>query len=238
MNKHCSICGGEGYITLSNEEGHNRDYKRPCVCTLRYLYRKSLGSEIYNAAKLKGSPLEDKVDKNMFITANRPNVLPHLRHVLISQGTNFFHRVTNDSQFLDAWLNKDKEASKEAGSTSVVYTSLRDLVEDPELLIVFLGVVSYPNRALPGVLLEGVRIRMFEGKPTWLISSHKRPFREGHYCWSPESEEYFLENFDTFEIAPSKVEGSLYKSHIRSKPRTSDESAEKSLEEMTRDALK
>jgi hypothetical protein len=202
----CKICEGAGYLKL----GGNRDYKRPCVCTLRFLYRKSLGAEIYNARKLTSTPFTDLIDKNVFIRANRRDFLPHLRHALIEQGTQFFHRVTNDSMLLDAWLSKDKQSSKEDGSTTVTYTSLRDLVDDPQLVVLFLGVVSYPNRALPGVLLEALRIRYFEGKPTWVVASHSNFFIKGHLCWSQEGDDFLVENFLTRKIKPSAPTKSLY----------------------------
>lgn len=205
-SNNCNICQGSGYLAM----GETNEYKRPCVCTLRYLYRRALGDEIYNAAPLDDSPFAAKVDTSLFIKANRRDFLPHLRHALISQGTQFFHRVTNDSQMLSAWLSKDKETSKEEGSTKVTFTSLIDLVEDPQLLVVFLGVVSYKNRALPGVLLEGLRIRRFAGKPTWVVTSHKSPFVDGHFAWSPEGEEYLLENFEQHTIKPTRVDKSLY----------------------------
>jgi len=202
----CTICDGAGYLAM----GESNEYKRPCVCTLRYLYKRALGDEVYNAEPLDDSPFAALTDSSLFIKANRRDFLPHLRHALISRGTQFFHRVTNDSQMLSAWLSKDKETSKEEGSTKVTFTSLIDLVEDPQLLIVFLGVVSYKNRALPGVLLEGLRIRRFAGKPTWVVTSHKRPFVDGHFAWSPESEEYLLENFQQHTIKASRNDKTLY----------------------------
>lgn len=202
----CPICQGRQYLPM----GNNNEYRRPCVCTLRRIYEASLGREIYNARPLEESPYTNKVRNSLFIKANRRDILPHIRHALICQGTKFFHRITNDSALMDAWLAKDKESSKEEGSTSVTYTSLRDLVEDPKLLILFLGVMSYSNRALPGVLLEALRIREFAGKPTWVIASHQKPFVQGHLAYSPEGEEYLVENFELCTITPSKPGKSLY----------------------------
>jgi len=127
-----------------------------------------------------------------------------LRYALIDQGLNFFSRITNDSQMLDAWLSKERSRSQEEGTAEKAdFTSLRDLVEDPQLLIIFLGVVSYPNRALPGILLEAMRVRAYEGKPTWVVNPHALPFCKGHLCWSDEVEEYIIENFDQHKIKPS-----------------------------------
>jgi len=215
----CKVCSGTGYISM----GTTKDFKRPCVCTLRYLYRHSLGDEIYNAKPLKSSPFEDRTDQSLFIKANRRDFLPHLRHALICQGTNFFHRVTNDSQMLDAWLSKDKETSKDSGSTQVTFTSLRDLVEDPSLVVVFLGVTSYSNRALPGVLLESLRIRRFAGAPTWVVTAHNKPYVEGHFAWSPEASDYLTENFETLSIEATQPARSLYKGVAPIVKGTSDE---------------
>lgn len=203
----CTICGGEGYRSLDK---NNRDYKTPCACTLRYLYYKSLGSAMYHATKIDDSVLENHLGKDVFIKGNRRDVLPHLRITLIKQGTGFFHRVTNDSELIDAWLSKDKESSKNAGSTGITYTSLRDLVEDPTLLIIFLGVLSYSNRALPGVLLEALRIREHAGKPTWIIATHKTPFKPGHFAYSPETEEFFNTSCEVVDFPATQATRHIY----------------------------
>jgi hypothetical protein len=218
----CKICTGSGYLTLGTA-----DYRRPCVCTLRFIYRKALGEEIYNARKLKESPYSERVNTDLFITANRRDILPHIRHAMITQGTQFFFRVTNDSEMIDAWLSKDKESSKEEGTTEVTFTSLRDLVEDPQLLIIMLGVMSYQNKALPGVFLEALRIRQFRGKPTWVITPRTRPLVSGNLAWSPEVEEYLIENFKAIEIKSTQQTESLYRGIM---PTVEDENQESQKE--------
>lgn len=206
--KDCAICGGIGYIPVPNM----LDTKMRCKCTLQELYRNKLGSEVFGATTLKSSPFADLIDQNLFVTATRQDFLPHLRFSLIEQGLGFFSRITNDSQMLDAWLAKAKEQSQKDGDAGpgTDFTSLRDLVEDPKLVVFFLGIVSYSNRALPGILLESLRIRGFEGRPTWIINPHAQPFNKGHLCYSPEVEEYVVNNYKKRKIKPSVRTKSIY----------------------------
>lgn len=204
----CEICEGTGYIDVPDRV----DTRMRCKCTLKKLYRNKLGNEIFGAKALEASPFADVVDQNLFVVSTRRDFLPHLRYSLIEQGLSFFSRITNDSQMLDAWLAKPKEHSKQEGtdSTGTGFTSLRDLVEDPELMVLFLGIVSYGNKALPGVLLEALRIRSFKGLPTWIINPHSQPFNQGHYCYSPEVDSYISDNFHQEKIKPSVKTRSLY----------------------------
>lgn len=203
----CQICEGSGYINVP----HKIDTRMMCRCTLEALYRRKLGREIFDAAPLSSSEYTSLVDKNVFITSTRRDFLPHLRYAAIDQGLNYFLRVTNDSQMLDAWLSKERAHSQKEGTTQAVdFTSLRDLVEDPQLLVIFLGIVSYGNRALPGILLETIRIRIFEGRPTWIVNPHVHPFNAGHFCYSPDVEEQIALSFEKRRIEPSVQTTSLY----------------------------
>lgn len=203
----CPICDGKGYLPVPGKV----DTRMRCKCTLQVLYHNKLGSEVFNAKALDSSEYANLVSKNLFITSTRRDFLPHLRFALIEQGLGYFSRITNDSQMLDAWLSKGREHSQEAGTAGAKdFTSLRDLVEDPQLVVIFLGIVAYSNRALPGVLLEALRTRSFEGKPTWVVNPHAHPFNQGHYCYSPEVEEYLASNFTQKKIAPSVKTTSLH----------------------------
>lgn len=220
----CTICGGAGYLPVPEDP----DSRVRCRCTLRSLYRSKLGKEIFDAPDIADSPYKTCVEKNLFVTSTRRDFLPHVRYALIDQGLNFFSRVTNDSQMLDAWLSKERSHSQEEGTAETVdFTSLRDLVEDPDLLIIFLCVVSYPNRALPGVILEALRVRTFEGKPTWVVNPHAHPFTKGHLCWSPEVEEYIVENFQQKKIKPSIQTKSLHEGIVMRETETKDASGNK-----------
>ena len=220
MTDPCPFCEGTGFLPVPNDP----ESRAKCKCTLERLYRAKLGQEIFEAKNLKEkTEYTDLMDNNLFVVSTRRDFMPHLRYALIDKGLNYFARVTNDSQMLDAWLSKEKSRSRDGGTTEVDYfTSLRDLTQDPQLLIIFLCVVSYPNRALPGVLLEALRIRDFEGKPTWVINPHAHPFTEGHLCWSTEVEGYISENFKTRKIAPSIKTKSLYEGVVRRKTEVLD----------------
>lgn len=223
--ENCTICEGDGYLPHPDDP----ETRIRCACTLRALYHHKLGSEVFEAENLDGSPFSDKTGDNLFITSTRRDFLPHLRYSLIDQGLNFFSRITNDSQMLDAWLSKERTRTQEEGNAEEAdFTSLRDLVEDPTLLVVFLGVVSYRNRALPGVLLETLRIRSYEGKPTWVVNPHALPFAKGHLCWSNAVEDYLTDNFESHKIQPSTRTKHLSEGIVTSEDGEMSKEAEKS----------
>lgn len=202
MKKVCTICNGVGYIPVANDPLS----RQRCRCTVEALYIKKLGPEVFLAPALEQSPYDALTSRDVFITANRKDFMPHLRHALITKGLGFFSRITNDTQMLDAWLSKERQHTQETSAAGADFTSLRDLMEEPELVVLFLGIVSYPNKALPAVLLEALRIRQFAGKPTWVVNPHIHPFCSGgNYCWSPEGEEYIAGNFLRKTIKPSTV---------------------------------
>lgn len=198
--KNCPICNGAGYVPVPSDPTS----RKRCRCTTEDLYRAKLGRDIVDAPKIKNSPYAGLVKKDLFVVANRKDFLPHLRFALLRQGSNFFSRVTNDSAILDAWFSNKKERTREEhGEIEADFTSVVDLVESPSLLIIFLGVLSYPNKAMPGKLLEALRIRSFQNRPTWLVNPHSFPFSSGHLCWSPETNSYIEEHFKEMRIAPS-----------------------------------
>ena len=194
----CSICNGAKFTRAveRSEWGVDNLYMKPCVCALIERFQARVGTEIFQAQTLQTSPLREKMDKDLFIEANRLDMLPHLKHVLWYAGLDFFFRMVTDTEMLDAWLSKGKENSQEFHG----YSSLRDAVEDPALLIIFIGVMTYPNRALPGVFLEALKLRNHRGLPTWIVCGRDQTFAQGHLCWSPEGQVYIERGFERLRI--------------------------------------
>jgi hypothetical protein len=215
----CGICNGMGWVRIPDDP-----YGRAmCRCTLENLYRKKLGPEIFNAQTIKESDFLEKVNKNLFIRSGRKDFLPHLRFCLIKQGLNFPSRVTNDLQMLDAWLSRDREHTKANNPDSVTFTSLSDLVEEPKLVVIFLGVLSYPNKAMPGVLLEGIKIRHYADRPTWVVNPYHLFFEAGnHLCYSIETEEYLKDNFESVTLHPEKATAPLHDPRVVKQSGSSD----------------
>lgn len=194
----CSICNGVKFTreVQKNDWGVEILYMKPCVCALIERFHARVGNEIFHAMTLSSSPLRSKMTSDLFIEANRLDLLPHLKHVFWYAGMDYFFRMVTDSELMDAWLSKGKESSSDFQG----YSSLRDAVEDPSLLIIFIGVMTYPNRALPGVFLEALKLRNHKGLPTWIVSARDNTFTQGHLCWSAEGQVYIDRSFERIRI--------------------------------------
>lgn len=76
---------------------------------------------------------------------------------------------------------------------SLDYLTLADIAEPSALLIIRLGVKTSPNKEMPNVLIETLRIRDHEKKPTWVWDGGSGGpgtdtdiLMEGHRAWSPQ----------------------------------------------------
>jgi hypothetical protein len=75
----------------------------------------------------------------------------------------------------------------DAASVSSEKATLVDLVDPPELMILRLGVKSARNSAMGEVLLEALKHRAHEGKPTWVVDQPTRRFDPSHLAFSEEA---------------------------------------------------
>lgn len=202
----CKYCQGKKHTqeVVRNEWGVELLTFKPCICSIVERFHARVGSEIYNAPTLQDSPLRDLLKTNLFIEAERSDFLPHLKHALWYGGLDFFFRVLTDTEILDSWLSKTKDNSEVFQG----YTSLDDAVGDPTLLVLYIGVLAYPNRAMPGVVLQALKMREHKGLPTWIINSKHQSFSHGHLAWSVEGQAYIDQVFKkirlntTNDIAP------------------------------------
>lgn len=198
----CGLCGRQDAIPCKgvgttlvagvDARGNPMTYTQTCPSLLIKHFNKKIGPNIAKAPFAHDSPFASLLKTNVFITAERRELDPHLKTALWKAGPDFFFRLTTDAQVLDAWLSKERAAS----AVEKDYSSLRDLVEQPDLLILYLGVVSYPNRALPGIIQETLELRGFEGKPTWVVTSKTKPLVEGlNLCYSADLVHYLQDHF-------------------------------------------
>lgn len=195
----CKYCAGDGYLPPEGDDFY--ESRRMCVCTAQRLYRDKLGPAVYDAGTIEKSPYAHRLKQNLFVRSYREDFLPHLRYALIYAGLDYFSRVVNDMKLLNAWFGKEKAHDPQADK-EVNYESVQDLVEAPDLVVIFIGETGYKNVALPGVLLEALRSRRFVAKPTWLINPYNKPFQEGHFCHSAEVERFLTEYFDKYTLRP------------------------------------
>lgn len=205
----CPRCGGEGYITIKEGDPEFEELKerygdkawayrtqKRCICTKRERFRAEVGDRIYNADKLEESSLADRNDENLFIEGYPHAVLPHIRYVMAKEGFNYFQREVNDMHLRDIYVgNHDK------------FDSLSECVEKPDIVFLTIGVLSYENVAMPGIIMECLRLREYKNKPTWIINKPDDPFNESHEAYSAELDHYIDTHFNYVRIE-SEIEES------------------------------
>lgn len=205
----CPHCDGEGYITISRDDPEFEELKdrygdkawayrtqKRCICTKREKFKEQVGPTIYNAEKLEDSFLWDRTGEDLFVQSYRADFLPHFRYVLVKKGLDFFWRMTDDAELRDIYVGNHDD-----------YESLSDCVRQPRLVVINLAILSYENVAMPGILLESLRIReKFEEKSTWILNPPDEPFNEGHEAYSPKLERYISERFNKISIGRRDID--------------------------------
>lgn len=206
----CPKCNGSGSIPISDDDpeyqrlvdkyGSFADaYRtdRVCDCALEDRFRDKMGDLIHNAKQLKKkSALDDLLDDNVFVSSTQDAFLPHLRHALKENNwQSLFVRQTTDSELRDVFVGNLED-----------YRSLSDFASRPDLLVIYLGVLSYQNKAMDGIILESLRARAHHEKSTWIVNPPDYPFKDGHLAWSPELELYMENRFKNVEIRTKRSE--------------------------------
>jgi hypothetical protein len=203
----CPHCGGSGYLPVSKDSDTFQRLKdkygdkawaymckKRCVCKKRKQFKRKVGESIYQAEKIEDSPLWDRTDDNLFISSYWDDFLPHIRFVLLRKGLSYFSRLTTDAKLRTIYVGDDD-----------TYQSLESCVAQPQLLIIRLAVLSYKNKAMPGILLESLRTRQFEDdKTTWIVNPPNHPFNKGHRSYSEELERYIDRSFERVKTGTKK----------------------------------
>lgn len=194
----CLICKGIGSIPITEDDveyeklvkmyGPQADaymtVKR-CACLQKKRFRSKVGHAIDNADVIERSMLEDYEGKNLFLQATLPDFNAHLRAFLWERPLEYYWRMTTDMDLIDVFLGKNE-----------VWPSVGAFTRDPELMIILLGFQSYKNIALPGVVLEALKARQYNARPTWVINPHDMTFKQDHHlAWSPELEWHLKNEF-------------------------------------------
>jgi hypothetical protein len=215
----CPRCNGTRWIT--DGDGLN---VYPCVCMRKQLMHSFLGPELSTAPSLEDgvSPLYvatrasaaapaslDRTTENLFIKCKWPALLPHLK---LAIGHRYWHNedfkfgVETDERLFNVWVGNEhyKARSAKIRDEKTNYNSLRDLVEEKDLIIVRLGHIGHPNRAAAGVLKQALMIREVALKPTWVVEN---PDGEMPHSWSEEVAIYVREHFDVVDFTKFKMKG-------------------------------
>jgi len=150
----CPHCKGRGHIFIDSMTA------KRCVCLLRKLYADKMGYLLWNTPTIKTSKLAKKLGENLLLIYDDEDINPHLKYAFIHLGLNAQWLYIDDSSVLQAWLGKPNSARAE---------NLQDLIEYP-FMVLRLGTVGYPNKALPGVIHELLIGRILASRVTWIVS--------------------------------------------------------------------
>lgn len=216
----CVHCGGRGVIDKDDMTAIM------CICTKFRLLRIHLSKDtpdILHAADVKESPLyvlgsekgkpsRDRTKDNLFLCGLWRNVVSHLKWTLYFKGLTYTYRIVTDERIKNVAVGNESYKGKTEDDRKLTESvnGLRDLVEDPDLVIVRLGFLGYKNIAAPGYLKEALMIRESAGKPTWLVEGAVK-YEYDHRAYSPETYSYIHSRFETLALhAPGSVEGASH----------------------------
>lgn len=206
----CPKCGGRGWIPVSELS------VRDCSCIRRKILAAFLGPDLCKAPVLESgsSPLYvvnrarwddpatlDRTSESLLIHARWRVIASHFQLALghrRTHDTTFRFVVDTDQHLLNVYLGNEHAKWRQ---TVKGYNSLKDLVEDPELVIIRLGFIGHTNRAAANVLREAIMIRAFANKPTWIV---KDPHEAFPVSWDEVVASYIDENFDTIDLTTSE----------------------------------
>lgn len=179
-----------------------------CVCRERLRLFRYVGYRIYAAipeadwSVLLPSEEGDRTRDNLFIRGAQSEVDRHLRWVLrnkyrLTHG-GFRFRFVSDDQIINAYLGK-------CGEGDVVYETVEELVAEPELVIIELGVYQNRNKALSNEVLHACTIRQSKAKPTWVLEGAYK-LEPGHHCYSERLSRHLEQHFETIELGVQAAE--------------------------------
>jgi hypothetical protein len=197
----CPKCNGEKWTYSSQGE---EVISIPCVCLERARLRSFLGETIFKAKHLRSelyTKERDATKENLFIKGTWSMACSHFRWVFSAKraySSGFNYRIVDDDKLIRTWLGAYayKNRSKAERDNRETWNTLEDLIGDPKLVVIKLGVVRR-NKAAGDVLLEALKTR--EDKPTWIFEGDE-PFGPGHNAYNAEVFSYVSENFTNYNV--------------------------------------
>lgn len=177
----CKPCTGEGWCMVG---------EAPYECMCGHLRRVRSGMpEFVRTANVQREhvklPLLQRTAENLFVEATWSDMRAVVK-ILQMVGTHGHIEVADEPTLRNVYVGSTSKASKSVDYDGVIYNSIADYAGPPALLVIRLNTLSNKNKAMPGVLMEAVRLRVDYGKPTWLLSDHDRPFNQSSHSFSEE----------------------------------------------------
>jgi hypothetical protein len=213
--KPCPICGGSGRIVIDDLQA------APCRCLRFKMQDVFLGPDFATAphvgkaesplyqtdgGSITKAPVVDRTTENLFLKITWLDFRMHARWSLgcrYWRDQTFRYRMVTDERLLSVWLGDEKYTSKSKKTRdrddTQSYNSLRDLVENFDLVIIRLGHIGYKNIAAPGVLRQALMIREVALKPTWIVQV-PTPGGAQPVSWDSDVALYVDEHFDILDF--------------------------------------
>ncbi len=212
----CPRCKGTGKVVV-DEFTHQM-----CLCLYNRKMSQHLGpelvraptvkdSQLYNTTTVKGEEvLVDRTKENLFIKTWWDDLRGHLKWALYCKGLHFSFQVLTDERIRNVYVGNEQytHRTRKSRDDFEANNSLHDLLgEETDLVILRLGFLGYRNIAMPGALLEALRIREVSLKPTWVIEEPDQVLGPGHFSYSSELWDYIATKFSKVDMVsdPDRV---------------------------------
>lgn len=171
-------------------------------------YLEGMKSPLYaaNEKRVEDPPTLDRTRENLVIRCGWEAFLPHLRLALFHKyvhNPSYRFRIETDERLFNVWIGNEKYQAKSKTTRDHLtsYNSLKDLIEERDLVIIRLGHMGWKNVAAAGVLKQALMIREVALKPTWII----KPPGEQPYSWDEEIVAYTTEHYATIDLTRWKA---------------------------------
>lgn len=210
-SKACPLCDGTGkiYVDDLNVRQCRCAYQRALALHLKTL----LGPDVVLAPAVHttplyaigpdGQPTVDKTTENLLLKGWWSDLCGHFRWALGCKGPLYPFTVVTDERIRTVFVGGESYSTKSRKIRDEVASvnTLHDLLGSTyPLVIIRLGFLGYKNVAMPGALLESLRIREASQLPTWIVEEPNSLFGPGHFAYNDEVFNYIHHHYKVMDL--------------------------------------
>lgn len=179
------LCDGSGSMLTQRPlwPDHPVLYDVREICTYRVAVkvRQGMDPSIRAVPHYTGAPtpLLTEDHPHLFFDKSWQVVARNTQNYILNQPDpmNFVCRVTSDREILEVRLGNQTEENRDTR------LSLSAFMRPPDLVVIRLGELGYPNKAAGGYLYEAIIARIRDNKRTWIQCAPSNPYCPGHLTW-------------------------------------------------------
>lgn len=175
----CKTCNGEGVI--ETEKGLSE-----CYCSVFRRLEATLPAFIRMTPIMDAHfklPVLSHWQDSVFLISRWSDSRAIIK-ILMMRHCAKVHRITSDREIKEVYVGAHSKSSRDDDDSRVVFNTIQDLMEFPDLVFVRLNEIKNPNKAAAGALEEALTLRADRGKPTWVITDPMEPFGVTSYAYS------------------------------------------------------